>query len=175
MNSIFSSQTTYKNAMSETASTSVTNTGNDSLTLAEEIKKYKTKELIDFLCKEGDLELEEEDLKIIRKQRVTGYAFFDLTQEELERWEMLKGPAKTLIKFAKECKEKKKRAFFSYRSLKKVLAKYGINSNGTETIPLFSLQTHEIQDSNKHFKHCMENILFRMNLWLGIVWSPCEA
>jgi hypothetical protein len=50
------------------------------------------------------------------------------------------GPAVRLAKFAKECKEKKLRAFSTYRSLKEVLAKYGIKSNGTDAIPLFSLQ-----------------------------------
>ena len=68
--------------MSETNTPASTSTsaiiGNETVTLAEDIKKYKTKELIDFLCKEEDLELEEEDLEIIRKQRVTGYTFFDL-------------------------------------------------------------------------------------------------
>ena len=38
-------------------STSVTATGNETVSLADEIKKYKTKELIDFLSKEKDLEL----------------------------------------------------------------------------------------------------------------------
>ena len=50
-------------------SSSVTATGNETVSLAEEIKKYKTAELIDFLGKEEDLELEKEDLEIIRKQR----------------------------------------------------------------------------------------------------------
>ena len=54
------------------ASTSTTVAGNETVSLADEIKKYKTKELIDFLCKEEDLELEEEDLEIIRKQKVNG-------------------------------------------------------------------------------------------------------
>jgi hypothetical protein len=43
----------------------------------------------------------------------------------------------TLAKFAKECKEKKKRAFSTYRSLKEVLAKYGIKSSSITSIPQF--------------------------------------
>ena len=39
------------------ASTSATVAGNETVTLADEIKKYKTKELIDFLRKEEDLSL----------------------------------------------------------------------------------------------------------------------
>ena len=67
------------------------------------------------------------------------------------------------------------RAFSSYKSLKKVLKKYGIDSNSTETIPPFSLQTHEIQDSNKHFKHCIENILFRMKHYGSLVVDSLES
>ena len=37
------------------ASTSTTTTGNEAVMLADEIKKYKTAELIDFLHKEKDL------------------------------------------------------------------------------------------------------------------------
>ena len=42
-----------------------------------------------------------------------------------------------LADFAKECKEKKLRAFFSYKSLKEVLAKYGIGGNSIGTIHQF--------------------------------------
>ncbi|CAG8652700.1 11811_t:CDS:1, partial [Ambispora leptoticha] len=55
------------NLSSASTSTSVTTTGNDSVMLTDEIKKYKTKGLVDFLSKEGDLKLEEEDLEISRK------------------------------------------------------------------------------------------------------------
>jgi hypothetical protein len=45
---------------------------------------------------------------------------------------MLGRPAITPVKFAKECREKKKRAFSTYCSLKEVLMKYVIDSNGTD-------------------------------------------
>ncbi|CAG8699782.1 577_t:CDS:2 [Funneliformis caledonium] len=45
---------------------------------------------------------------------------------------------------------------FTSTNLKEMLAKYDIDSNSTK---LF-LQTHEIQDINKHFKYCMNDILF---------------
>ena len=50
------------------------------------------------------------------------------------------GPAKTLAKFAKECKEKKLRAFSTYKTkkdLSEVLRKYGIDSNDIKSIPPF--------------------------------------
>jgi hypothetical protein len=89
--------------------------------LADDIKKYKTEILIEFLRKEEDLGLDEDNLEIIRKQKITGRAFFKTSKEEFERYGMLGGPATVLADFAKECKEKKKRAFSSYRSLEKVL------------------------------------------------------
>ena len=56
-----------------------------------------------------------------------------------------------------------------------MLKKYGIDSNGTDTIPLFSLQTHEIKDSNKHFEHCVENIIFRMKHYGSLVLDSLES
>ena len=50
-------------------STSVTATEEKNApTLAEVVRKYKTKELIDFLSKDEDLELDDEELEIIRSQ-----------------------------------------------------------------------------------------------------------
>lgn len=128
----------------------------------EKIKKYKTAELIDFLCKEEDLQLEDEDLEIIRKQRINGRAFLETSEEDFLKYGLLGGLAKNLASFAKECKKRKLRPFSSYRSLKEVLAKYKIVSDGTSAIPLFSIQTYEIQDDNMPFKHCVDDILYRM-------------
>ena len=126
--------------MSETstpASTSTSVAGNETVTLAEEIKKYKTEALIEYLQKEEDLGLDDDDLEIIRKEKVTGRAFLDMTEQKFRDCELKIGPAVTLAKFAKDCKEKKKRAFSSYRSLKEVLAKYGIKSSSITSIPQF--------------------------------------
>ncbi|GBB95403.1 hypothetical protein RclHR1_25270006 [Rhizophagus clarus] len=156
------------------ASTSTTVTGNETVSLADEIKKYGTAKLIEFL-QERDLELSETAIKILEKEEITGQNFFDLTQEELEKWGMPGGPAKRLVKFAKDCKEKKLRAFSTYRSLKEVLVKYDIKSNGTDAIPLFSLQPPKIQDSNKHLGYCVENILFRMKHYGSLVVDSLKS
>ena|ERR1700722_20685620 len=60
-------------------------TENKSVSLVDEIKKYKTKELIDFLHKKEDLELEPEDYDIIKKERIAGHDFFKITKKELEQ------------------------------------------------------------------------------------------
>ena len=63
---------------------------------------------------------------------------------------MLGGPATRLVKFAKECKVKKLKAFSSYKSLKEVLKKYGIDGNGMGTIrqflPVSFLSSHDFQN-----------------------------
>ena len=119
------------------ASTSTTVAGNETVSLADEIKKYDTAKLIEFLQGQENLELNEPAIKILENEEVNGLDFFDLTQEELERHRMKLGPAKRLVKFTKECKDKKKRAFFTYRSLKEVLTKYGIKSSSITSIPQF--------------------------------------
>ncbi len=52
-------------------------------TLAEVVRKYKTKEIIDFLRKEEDLELVQEDYDIIEKERINGRAFLKIAEEKL--------------------------------------------------------------------------------------------
>src|ERR1043166_8573664 len=143
------------------ASTSTTVAGNETVSLADEIKKYDTAKLIEYLQGQN-LGLSETAIKNLENEEVNGGDFLDFTEQKFRDCGLKVGPASRLVKFAKECKDKKLRAFSTYRSLKEVLKKYGIDGNGTDTIPLFSLQTHEIQDSNKHFEHCVENILFRM-------------
>ncbi|GES97943.1 hypothetical protein GLOIN_2v1684954 [Rhizophagus clarus] len=143
--------------MSETntpasTSTTATATGNDSVTLADEIKKYKSAELIEFLRKEEDLGLDDDDLEIIRNENVTGRAFLDMTEQKFRDCGLKIGPAVTLAKFAKECKEKKLRAFSSYRSLEEVLEKYGIRSNSITSIPQFEPATHTVDENSAEFK-----------------------
>ena len=76
-------------------------------------------------------------MEITRKQRVNGHDFLKTTKEEFLSYGMPGGPAKRLADFAKDCKEKKLRAFSSYKSLKEVLKKYGIDGNGIDTIRQF--------------------------------------
>ncbi len=95
--------------------------------------------------------------------------------DKFERHGMKLGPATALVDFAKDCKEKKLKAFSSYRSLKEVLIRYGLESEGTDKIPLFSLQTHEIQESDKHFEHCIAEILVRLKNYGTLVMNSLEA
>ncbi|GES90242.1 hypothetical protein GLOIN_2v1655004 [Rhizophagus clarus] len=80
-----------------------------------------------------------------------GCDFLKTSKEEFLSYRLLGGPAKRLADFAKKCKEKKKRAFSSYRSLEEVLEKYGTRNNNP----------HPIDESSKEFKLCIDDILRR--------------
>ncbi|PKY33476.1 hypothetical protein RhiirB3_420558, partial [Rhizophagus irregularis] len=121
------------------ASTSTTVAGNETVSLADEIKKYDTAKLIEYLQGQ-DLGLDEDDEKILRKEKIKGQDFFDMTEEEYMQDGLARGPAKRLVKFAKECKDKKLRSFSSYKTkkdLSEVLEKYGIVSGDITRIPQF--------------------------------------
>ena len=139
------------------------------------VENWDTKTLIDFL-KEQNLKLNnKKHYDILRNREIDEQVFIDMSKEDFMQAGLEMGPAMKFAKKAKTLKEKLKRSFSSYCSLKKVLAKYGIDSNGTDTIPIFSLQTHEIQDSNKHFEHCMVEILVRLKNYGSLVFDSLEA
>src|SRR5436190_23977009 len=93
---------------------STTATGNETLTLADEIKKYDTGAFISFLQERG-LELSESAIKILEKEEIMGKDFLKLTEEKFCSYGMPGGLALRLADFAKECKDKKLRAFLTYR------------------------------------------------------------
>ena len=122
------------------ASTSTTVAGNETVSLADEIKKYDTEKLISFL-QERDLGLSETAIKILEKEEIDGCAFLKLTKDEFRSVSLGLGPAIKLADFAKECKEKKLRSFFSYKTkkdLSEVLSKYKIVSGDITRIPQFT-------------------------------------
>src|SRR5205823_11100817 len=101
------------------------------------VENWDTETLIDFL-KEQNLKLDDDDLGILRNEKITGLSFLDMTEEKLRSYGFKGGPATLLAKEAKTLKEKPKRAFSSYRSLSEVLAKYDINSDSITSIPQFA-------------------------------------
>src|SRR4051794_16361691 len=101
------------------------------------VENWDTETLIDFL-KEQNLKLDDDDLGILRNEKINGLSFLDLTEEKFRSVGFALGPATLLAKEAKSLKEKPKRAFSSYRSLKDVLAKYGIEDSRITAIPQFT-------------------------------------
>jgi len=149
-------------------------TGNETLTLADEIKKYDTRALILFL-QERDLGLDLDDKNIIRKEKITDQNLFNIIKEKLCSAGLGLEPVTRLMKFIKECKDKKLRAFSTYRNLKEVLEKYDLASEGTEIIPLFTPRIHEIPDENKHLELCMADIKLRLKSYGTLVMTSLES
>src|SRR5437763_12194025 len=138
------------------------------------VENWDTETLIDFL-KEQNLKLDDDDLGILRKKKITGQDFLDMTKEDFKECGLEMGPAMRLAKEVQTLKEKPKRAFSSYLSLSEVLAEYGLDSDGIDSIPLFEPQNHEIQDDNEVFKRCMEEILGRLRSYGTLQPDSLEA
>src|ERR1043166_5725189 len=95
------------------------------------VENWDTETLIDFL-KEQNLKLDDDDLGILRKEKITGLSFLGLNEEKFRSVGFALGPATLLAKEVQTLKEKPKRSFSSYLSLSEMLAEYGIDSNGTD-------------------------------------------
>ena len=159
------------------ASTSTTVAGNETVSLADEIKKYDTTKLVDLLRGEKDLGLDDDDLEIVRKEKVNGRAFLNITEEKLRSYGMPGGPASNIAVFAKECKDKKLKAFSSYKTkkeLSEVLRKYGIDSNEITKIPPFEPEPVEIDDGDEELEQCITEIKRRMGI-IGSATGRNEA
>ncbi|CAB4445987.1 unnamed protein product [Rhizophagus irregularis] len=138
-------------ALSETStpytptSTSTTVTGNETVSLTDEIKKYDTAKLIEYLQGQKNLELSEMANKISEKEELDGGDLFDLTEEKLDKW---------------GCQTKKE--------LGEVLRKYGIDSNEITKILLFEPEPVEIDDEDEELEQC---IILEIKRRMGIIGS----
>ncbi|RHZ74994.1 hypothetical protein Glove_218g34 [Diversispora epigaea] len=160
-----------------TPTSTSTTTTEEKPTLVEAVRKYKTNELIDFLRKEEDLVLDEDDLEIFRKQKVTGREFFKMTKQDFIENGMMWGPATRLVDFIKEIKEKKLRAYSSYKTQKDfegVMRKFGIDGKNIKKIPSFSPETEKIEDNDEDLQYCITDIKRRMDN-LGPAEGSSEA
>ncbi|PKK65290.1 hypothetical protein RhiirC2_786375 [Rhizophagus irregularis] len=73
------------------------------------------------------------------------------------------GPATLLAKEVRTLKEKPKRAFSSYKSLKEVLTEYGIDGNGIGTIRQFPpVSDLQLEDDDEELVHCVKEIKRRL-------------
>ncbi|CAJ0911484.1 6021_t:CDS:2, partial [Entrophospora sp. SA101] len=86
--------------------TPTTITEKDVLSLPDEIKKMKKSELIEFLRRHKELNLDEEELRIFEKQKVSGRDFLLLTKKDLlEAFNLPLGPAIRIAEFINKLKQ----------------------------------------------------------------------
>ena len=69
-------------------------------TMSDVVKDFNTEELIDYLGRK-DLKLDEDDIKILRKEKISGLAFLKLTKEEFRDIGFVLGPATVLVELSK--------------------------------------------------------------------------
>jgi hypothetical protein len=82
-------------------------------TMSDVVKDFNTEELIEYFGRK-DLKLDEDDIKILRKEKIAGRSFLKLTEEKLERYGMKGGPATVLVEFIESLSQKLR----NYSSLK---------------------------------------------------------
>ena len=81
--------------------------------MSDVIKNFNTEKLIDYLRRKN-LKLDKDDIKILRKEKISGLAFLELTEEKFRSIGLALGPATTLAKFIKGLGQKIR----NYSSLK---------------------------------------------------------
>ncbi len=110
-----------------------------SRTMSDVVKKFNTEELINYLERK-DLKLDEDDIKIFRKEKVADRDFLKLTEEKLEHYGMKGGPATRLVDFIEGLSQKLQ----NYSSLKildvlkKMLHKNKVNGKNITNIKQFT-------------------------------------
>ena len=108
-------------------------------TMADVVKDLDTEELIDYLQRR-DLKLDNDDFKILRREKITGRDFLNTTKEEFRSYGLKGGPAKRLAEFVVEL-EQKLRTYSSYKTLddlKEMLRKNKVNGEDITSIKQFT-------------------------------------
>ncbi|CAB4429363.1 unnamed protein product [Rhizophagus irregularis] len=102
--------------------------------MSDVVKDFNTEELIDYLGRK-DLKLKETHFKILRKEEITGLAFLKLTKEDFRSIGFALVPATVLAEFIEDI------------------------INIKQFTPVFE----EINDDDKAFEHCMEDIILKLS------------
>ena len=78
---------------------------NNPLPSVQEINKWKRAGVITFLqSKKDELDLDDDDINIIKNNKIAGRAFLELNQEDFMQVGLLMGPAKTIAGLVREIK-----------------------------------------------------------------------
>ncbi|GBB93235.1 hypothetical protein RclHR1_21360002 [Rhizophagus clarus] len=133
-------------------------------TMSDVVKDFNTEELIYYLVRKN-LKLDKDNIKILRKEKISGLTFFELTEEKFRSIGLAVGPATILAKFI-EGLSQKLRNYSSLKTLdnlKEMLHRNKVNGEDITNIKQFTPIFEEISDDDKAFKHCMEDIILKLS------------
>ncbi|GES74489.1 hypothetical protein GLOIN_2v1778295 [Rhizophagus clarus] len=123
-------------------------------TMSDVVKDFNTEELIYYLVRKN-LKLDKDNIKILRKEKISGLTFFELTEEKFRSIGLAVGPATILAKFI-EGLSQKLRNYSSLKTLdnlKEMLHRNKVNGEDITNIKQFTPIFEEISDDDKAFKH----------------------
>ena len=108
-------------------------------TMSDVVKDFDTEGLIDYLGRKN-LKLDKDDIKILRKEKISGLAFLKLTKEEFRDIGFALGPATVLVEFI-EGLNQKLRNYSSLKTLddlKEMLRRNKVNGEDITNIKQFT-------------------------------------
>ena len=87
-----------------------------------------------------NLKLNKDDIKILRKEKISGLAFFELTEEKFHSIGLALGPATILAKFIKGLSQKLQNYFSlkTLNNLKEMLRRNKVNGKDITNIKQFT-------------------------------------
>ncbi|PKC59353.1 hypothetical protein RhiirA1_469581 [Rhizophagus irregularis] len=132
-------------------------------TMLDVVKDFNTEELIDYLGRK-DLKLNEDDIKILRKEKISGLAFLELTEEKFCSIGFTLDRQQYLQKFIEGLSQKLQNYSLlkTLNNLKKMLHKNKVNGEDITNFKQFTPVFEEINDDDKAFKHCIEDIILKL-------------
>jgi hypothetical protein len=107
--------------------------------MSDMVKDFNTEELIDYLGRK-DLKLDEDDIKILRKEKIAGPDFLNTTKEEFRSYGIKAGPAKRLAEFIESLSQKLQNysSLKTLDDLKEILRKNKVNGEDITNIKQFT-------------------------------------
>ncbi|PKC53478.1 hypothetical protein RhiirA1_479208 [Rhizophagus irregularis] len=111
--------------------------------------------------KKKNLKLEESYFEILRKEKISGFTFLDITKEDFQSYGLKAGPTITLAKFIEGLSQKLRNYSLlkTLDDLKEILCR---NKIAILTL-FFSVIFKEINNEDKAFNHCMKNIILKFS------------
>ena len=108
-------------------------------TMSDMVKNFNTKDLIDYLGRKN-LKLDKDDIKILRKEKIAGSDFLELTEEKFRNIGFALDPVTRIMKFIEGLSQKLQNysSLKTLDDLKEMLHKNKVNGEDITNIKQFS-------------------------------------